>query len=161
MAKDFATKGTSTARHAKDERKTLARELRRAAGLVASAAAIRDDAGKAEITAMMDIRAASGLEASVQHSAEEASQRYKRTFCADNDHEQREWTPRPKIKHEWAQRYPRSPYSSAVLTLQGNFVAGPRQGNERFLMQPQAYRKASLILVSFPPTVGAAPEGPH
>ena len=75
-------------RHVKDERKTLLRELRRVAGL-AGVAVVRDDAGKAKVTAMMlDIRAASGLEAATLQSAEEAFRRYEHTFGADTDHKQ-------------------------------------------------------------------------
>ena len=75
-------------RHVKDERKTLLRELRRVAGL-AGVAVVRDDAGKAKVTAMMlDIRAASGLEAATLQSAEEMFRRYEHTFGADTDHKQ-------------------------------------------------------------------------
>ena len=75
-------------RHVKDGRKTLLRELRRVAGL-AGVAVVRDDAGKAKVTAMMlDIRAASSLEAAALQSAEEAFRRYEHTFGADTGHKQ-------------------------------------------------------------------------
>ena len=68
------------------ERMKLVRELRKVAGL-AGVAAVRDIASKAKVTGMMvGIRAASGLEAAVLQSAEEAFQRYEGTFGADADH---------------------------------------------------------------------------
>ena len=68
----------------------------------------------------------------------------------------REWTPRPKMnKVEWAQRVP-------ALRRAVDLAGEPRrrvqakvwQDNERFLMQPQEYRKAGLVLVNFPPNSG-------
>ena len=55
-------------------------------------------------------------------------------------------------KVEWAQRVP-------ALRRAVDLAGEPRrrvqakvwQDNERFLMQPQEYRKAGLVLVNFPP----------
>lgn len=68
----------------------------------------------------------------------------------------REWTPRPKMtRHEWAQRVPAL---RRAVDLAGEpprrVQAKVWQDNERFLMQPQAYRKAGLVLVNFPPNSG-------
>jgi hypothetical protein len=76
--------------HAKKARLPLVRELRRVAGL-ASVAACRDDSGKGKVTGMMmDIRAASDLEAAVLQAAEETFQRYECTFSTDTGPKQLE-----------------------------------------------------------------------
>lgn len=68
----------------------------------------------------------------------------------------REWTPRPKMtKDEWARRVPALKRAiDAAGEPRRNVKAKVWHDNEKFLLQPDVYKKAGLTLMRFPPNSG-------